>query len=181
MLAGMLKHVNQIQNVYIGDENYPDLRNHIFVLYKFSGNRPFLKYEDSIRENNLFELSYDPDKIHVMMVFRVPTKNKLDFFQYKQSKYSEMSRNYKAKILQFHKVNKQHILYHVLNRTEEGYRILEQEIGAIGEVPRGQEVSSALNMSKEVYGPDKYVTESIQPNERFLSGRPLRFNTREGE
>ena len=40
-------------NTFIGDQEYPQYDNHIFLLYKFNGSKEFLEYEDFLKNKIL--------------------------------------------------------------------------------------------------------------------------------
>jgi hypothetical protein len=115
-------------NVFIGDENYPELDSHIFLLYKFIGSREFLAFEEEISHSSLFERSYDTDKLHTMKVLKVPKWYKEDFDTFKKSKFSQFSLPYKKLIISFHDLGKKHQIYGVLYKEEFAYKTLEKEL-----------------------------------------------------
>lgn len=178
MIVDFIQFKPQIINVFLGDKKHPSIKGNLFVLYKFIGTKDFIKYEESVKTNSLYVTSYDPDKQHVMMVFNIPDKYKLDFFHYKLSQYSKMSDKYKKKILATHNLDNTHILYHILYKTEHAYSILEQAIGS--PIPRVNEATSILNMDDEVYSTKYYQLPSISPNKDFYSGKPLIITPKEG-
>ena len=165
MLSNILAFKDQIANVYLADEAYPDLKG-IFVLYKFSGSPKYLEYEDKIQSNPLFKKMYEPDTKHTMMVFDAPPTSKLDFFRFKSSLYSQMSDPYKKRILAYHGVGKEHILYHILYKTEEAFEVLEQQVGQ--SVPRQNQATSIVNMEKETYREEFNHKPIVSPNKDFI-------------
>ena len=90
---------NQIVNAFIGDDEYPNLDNHLFVLYEFSGNVEFLDFEEELEEFPIYECTYDPLSKYVMKVFKIPEDSKEDFQHFKKSKYSHLSKILKTKIM----------------------------------------------------------------------------------
>jgi hypothetical protein len=178
MLKDILKFRNLVINVFIGDESYPSLDGNIFVLYKFSGKQEFIAYEENIKEHELYVTAYDPDESHLMMVFKVPQHHKADYELLKDSKYSKISEEYKTRILTFHAISKNHPVSDVLYRPESAYRKLEDKLEH--SVPRGQEVSSKLDKTREYYSSVYKIMAVIAPNKKF-DNKPLTFNTKEGE
>tara|TARA_R110000803_G_scaffold71102_4_gene134193 strand:+ start:30244 stop:30828 length:585 start_codon:yes stop_codon:yes gene_type:complete len=178
MMDKILEFKPQIANLFLGDVNYPQYDGKILVLYKYLGSRDFLKYEEDIKKHSLFIDSYDPDSRHIMMVFNIPDNQKLNFLMYKDSKYSKMSEPYKIKILSYHRVSKEHPLYHILYRTEEGFQSLENDLKM--EVPRHLETGSLLNMEEEKYNDSYKYNSSISPNLDFINkkSKPFIFNTK---
>jgi len=177
MMADILMYKPQIANVFIKDKEYPQYDGKLFILYKYSGEREFIKYEEKLKSHPLYVNAYDPDTQHVMMVFNVPEKDKLNYFRFKDSQYSKFSEAYKKKVLSFHRISKEHPVFHVLYRTEVGYKSLEHIIGQ--PVPRNQEAGSLINLAAETYSNSNKETPVITPNEAFLkSKQPFKFNTR---
>ena len=140
---------SQLKNVFIADENYPFLDNHIFLLYEFTGEPWFLEFEDDAKSLDCWELTEDKDKYHVMMVFKVPAQYKEDYKLFKESKYSKMSTKYKEKIQSFHALHKDHPILDVLYKRERAYKTLEEKLRT--RIPREQEASSLLEIKNETY------------------------------
>tara|TARA_R100001244_G_C5108076_1_gene120447 strand:+ start:35 stop:547 length:513 start_codon:yes stop_codon:yes gene_type:complete len=150
-------------NAFIGDENFPEYDNHIFLLYKFSGSKNFLTYENSLEKNDLFVKSYDPDKEHVMYIFKVPSFYKHDYSKYREGKYSKMSYDYKVVIFDFHKIyDHDHKVAKVLFKHPDLKEELEDRIDA--ELPKGAEVSSVPDLGTEIYMNSMKVKEPVKPN-----------------
>ena len=82
---------DQLVNAFIGDKDFPEYDNHIFLLYKFNGSKAFLQYEDYLEHSKLFVKTYDPDKNHVMYIFNVPSFYRNDYNLFRKGKYSEMA------------------------------------------------------------------------------------------
>lgn len=175
MIADHLKFKPQIVNIFLADQDYPQYNDKIFVLYRFHGKKEFIKYEEDIKKHPLYVASYDPDKYHVMKVFRVPESQKLNFLRFKNSEYSKMADSYKTKVLSFHNKSKDHPLYHILYKTEEAFLSLERDIGQ--PVPRSQEAGTLVEISKETYTSDMKVKDAIYPREDNKA-KPFKFNTR---
>jgi hypothetical protein len=153
----------RLVNTFIGDENYPKYDNHIFLLYKFSGSKAFLTYESELEDHELFVKSYDPDKEHVMYVFKVPSFYKNDYELYKKGKYSEMAYDYKVLIFEFHKIyDHEHKVAKVLFKHPDLKEELEDRIDV--ELPKGAEVSSVPDLSTEIYINKMKVIEPLKPN-----------------
>ena len=149
VVPGLKSSQEQLDNVFIADENYPYLDNHIFLLYEFTGEMWFLEYEEMVKTSLGYELTEDKDKFHVMMVFKVPEQYKEDFQKFKESKYSEMSDQYKEQIKKFHALHNDHPIIDVLYRREKAYTLLEEKLNV--RIPRDLEASSVLNIEDELY------------------------------
>ena len=152
-----------IVNAFIGDEDYPDLDNHIFVLYKFEGSTEFVKFEANMEKNPLFVHSYDPEKTFVMKVFNVPESAKEDFELLKAGKFSKISMSLKTRIIAFHGLPPEHPITDVLFKREAAFLRLEAELNKYDVVSkvtidRNLEASGLLDLSREIYN-SKYKTE----------------------
>ena len=181
MLKDVLKFRDLISNVFIGDDSYPNLEGNIFILYKFSGEQAFLAYEEKMKEHPLHLSTYDPDKSHIMMVFKAPEFHQEDLNLLLDSKYSKISNAYKKILLAFHNISKEHPVGEVLYKPEIAFKKLEQKLELSESLPRTQEVSSILDKkTREHYNGTYKIMSAITPNEEF-DNKPLKFNTREGE
>ena len=155
---------DRLVNAFIGDEDYPEYDNHIFLLYKFSGSKAFLTYEGELEGHELFVKSYDPDKSHVMFVFKVPSFYKNDYGLYKKGKYSEMAYDYKVLIFEFHSIyDHEHKVAKVLFKHPDLKEELEDRIDV--ELPKGAEVSSIPNLGTEIYVSSMKVKNPVEPVE----------------
>lgn len=155
---------SSIVNAFIGDDDYPKLDSHLFVLYRFSGDRKFIEFEDDLEENPLYVMSYDPEKEFVMKVFKIPENFKKDLDTFKNSKYSELTLDLKTKIVAFHNLSPEHPLIDVLYKREAAFKRLEAELNkypGVSEikVDRNLEASGLLDMTREVYS-SRYKTNS---------------------
>tara|TARA_Y100000310_G_scaffold185271_1_gene185347 strand:- start:193 stop:759 length:567 start_codon:yes stop_codon:yes gene_type:complete len=162
VVPGLKGSQRQLRNVFIGDEDYPYLDGHIFLLYGFTGERWFLEFEDIIRESSHHELTEDKDKLHVMMIFRVPDEHLQDYQLFKKSKFSEMSTDYKKQLKTFHALHDNHPIMDVLYKREKAYESLEERLNV--RIPRDQEASSILNMDEECYKNDMRVKDPMKMN-----------------
>ena len=144
---------NNLIGVFIGDADYPELNNHIFLQYKFNGSISFLDSEEKLKKNQYFEISYDPDKYTVMYVFKVPEKWQKDYNRFLKSQYSRFSIEYKTLIISTHNLNENSIIYQILFRKEEAYLKLEEELNC--KIPRELEASGILNPNKEIFNKNK--------------------------
>lgn len=152
-------------NTFIGDENAPEYNNHIFLLYKFSGAQPFLRYEDYLEHSKLFVKTYDPDKNHVMYVFNVPSLYQHEYNLFKQGKYSELSYDYKVIIFEFHNIyDSEHKVAKVLFKNQDLKEELEDRINE--ELPKGAELSSVPDLDTEMYKNHMRVINPLTPDKK---------------
>ena len=150
-------------NTFIKSADKPELTNHLFLLYKFSGAKIFLEYEDFLEKEELFELSYDPDKYHVMFVFKIPDSHKEIYDKFLNGKYSEFPQDYKVHIFKFHGIKDPNhrvaqVLFKHPDLREEWEEALEMPI------PDDAEVSSVPDMNLEIYTEKFKYAEPLKPD-----------------
>jgi hypothetical protein len=165
MLSTEIALVKQgLVNTFIGDTDYPKYDNHIFLLYKFSGSKEFLEYEDFLTNTHLFVDKYDPDDSHVMFVFDVPAFYQTDYEMFKEGKYSEMNRDYKVIIFAFHDImDYEHRVAKVLFKHPDLREEWEERTGT--DIPESMEVSSVPDLEREVYNDSMKVVDPVKPQE----------------
>ena len=151
-------------NTYIGSQDRPDDNNHIFLLFKFSGEKEFLEYENYLTTTKLYVDSYDPDKYHVMYVFKVPKKHQNVYDLFKEGKYSEFPQAYKVSLFEFHNIKTPtHRVAQVLFKHPDLREEWEEKLNI--PIPEDSEVSSVPDMDSEIYS-DKYkYVDPIKPME----------------
>ncbi len=170
----------QFRNVFVGDTEFPELDNHIFLLYKYSASIKYVEFEAWLNEHPDFYAQYDPDKYHVMYVFKVPERWSDDYKKFKLGKYSDMSIAYKEHLAKFYNFGSltdnntyKNPIIGVLFKTEAGFKYTEAQLN-VGltpdsrlwlTIPRHQEASSKPELipGKEL----KYV-ELYQPKFKFI-------------
>jgi hypothetical protein len=165
MLSTEIALVKQgLVNTFIGDKDYPQYDNHIFLLYKFNGSKEFLEYEDFLSNTHLFVAKYDPDDSHVMFVLDVPAFYQTDYDMFKQGKYSEMNRDYKVIIFAFHDImDYEHRVAKVLFKHPDLREEWEERTGT--DIPESMEVSSVPDLNTEVYNESMKVINKVKPQE----------------
>lgn len=166
----------QLRGCFIGDVNYPDLDNHIFLLYKFTGARWFTAFEDTMHDCDYFVTSYDPDKTHVMFVYEVPKHHKDSYTKIRQSKYSQISEILKKRIVAFHGEENTKKVQAVMYKHESMYKDWENRLNdglpsnMHVKIPRDQEATTSLNMVEEVYNDRVKVFDALESGrDSFLS------------
>lgn len=156
---------SNLKNTFIGDKSKKEYDNHIFLLYKFSGSKEFLEYEDYLRNTHLFVDAYDPDDNHVMFVFDVPAFYQTDYDLFVKGKYSEMNYDYKVIIFAFHNImDHEHRVAKVLFKHPDLREEWEERTGV--DIPKGMEVSSVPDLNKEVYNESMRVINPIKPEQK---------------
>ena len=159
----------QFKGCFIGDKDYPELDNHVFLLYEFTGHTWFLEFETKLKDHDQFITGYEPDKKHSMYVYEIPEKYKDDLALLKQSKYSQIKDSAKQQILSFYQeVYPESVktLENVLYKKEDSYLSWEKVInqglprGRWTTIPRDMEASPLMDMDIEVYS-DKYKEVTV--------------------
>ena len=165
MLSAEMKIVKAgLKNTFIGDRDYPEYDNHIFLLYEFSGSREFLEYEDFLENTKLFVAKYDPDDHHVMFVFKVPSFYQVDYDLFREGKYSEFNYDYKVMIFAFHNIlDHEHRVAKVLFKHPDLREEWEERTGT--DIPESMEVSSVPDLEREVYNDSMKVIDPVKPQE----------------
>ncbi len=143
----------QLRGCFLGDSECPDLNNHIFLLYKYDGERWYQNFEEELKENEYYVDFYDPTKLHVMYVFRVPERHKENMEMLKASKFSLMNDGFKKQIVEFHGEERAKNVISVLYKHESAYVELEKYINQglprkeWTKIPRDVEASKLLNLN----------------------------------
>ena len=74
-------------NTFLRTDDYPKYKDHIFLLYRFSGVKPFLEYENYLENHDLFEFSYDPDRYNTLYCFKIPKTYKDVYNKFIKGRY----------------------------------------------------------------------------------------------
>lgn len=90
---------NLFMNAFIAVPEHPRC---IALLYRFSGNVLFTKFESALCSFRAFEHRYDPDPYHVLFVFNVPKEAEVSYDHFINGRYSQIDDLWKLKILDFH-------------------------------------------------------------------------------
>tara|TARA_R100001463_G_scaffold132216_1_gene192732 strand:+ start:1141 stop:1914 length:774 start_codon:yes stop_codon:yes gene_type:complete len=144
----------QLLNAFMGWGKYTDC---IVLLYRWSMDPLFAKFEQALKKFASFEHSFDPDPYHVVFIFSIPDNHKLNFKHLKQSKYSKMNDIYKLKILDFHNMDIDQVLGQILFRAKERRLDLEKKLAA--SIDEKSELLSALDMDKEILNLKDYLND----------------------
>lgn len=125
------------------------LDDKIILLYRFHGGKPYLELENKLVNHPLFELYYQPDKLHTCYCFKVPTKFKKDYDLFKEWKPSKFSKEYKKLIIDFYRDSQIDQLKKVLYKDITLKKELEQQIAT--KLPEDNELSSVPVWHIEYY------------------------------
>ena len=156
-------------NVFIGDDVF-NIEDKVLLLYKFSGQKSFLEFEEWVQSHPLYEGTYDPDRTHVMFIFSIPEKVKEDYEHIKKGEYSKVSRFYLDLCISFleheHAVKEgKSPVYNIITKAEQAYVDLETSLKKQGvdiHIPRNQETCSILYRKEEYYQPEYVVRSTLK-------------------
>lgn len=124
-----LKFINNIINTYL----FYNGEYKFCILYKFSGKKAFLNYEDELMSNPYFIKTIDVQNDKVLYVFEIPE----DLFKaielFMDGKYSRLPDKNKIKnFLTLHfGISEQHVIFHVLDRSEHLKKHLEENLNIV--------------------------------------------------
>ena len=96
---------NHFVNVFNKCEEFPELNQHLFLLYKFSPHPIFQNFEDKMSRLPEFVQAYDPDKYHRMFVFKLNDEYLETLTNFRNGKFSKIKERHKEIIMKFHKLD----------------------------------------------------------------------------
>lgn len=147
--------MDKLVNVFTGTQKNKDC---IALLYRFSGDPLFLKLEQAFKKFSYFREIEDTDPYHVLFVFNVPDKYRKDYNKFIKGKYSKLLKMYKLHILEFHELDTDSQVCHVLFQSNKRRKILETILAA--PLPDNSELLSVID-SKEIYDPKIYKPKKL--------------------
>lgn len=140
-------------NTFLGIEGEFD--DKIVLLYKRYSDPLFLKFIDVIQQfRSFFELRY-LNKHHVLAIFNVPSKSQKNYNKFKNGEYSKLSKLYKLKILEYHKMEVEGAVGQILFKSPKRRRKIEKMVGM--EIPDEAEVYSVPNLKEELFNINYYL------------------------
>mgnify|MGYP003647542661 CR=1 FL=1 len=132
------------------EENEP----YIQLLYRFSGDPLFLKFEQALTKFKSFLRKEDPDDGFVLFTFKVPKKHLANYMHFKNGEYSLFSKLYKMNILEFHDFEVTDLIGQVLFQSS--IRRNDLEIKLDCELPEDSELLSIIDIDQETFNPQIY-------------------------
>jgi len=162
-------------NVFLYDEQKPELDSHLFLLYKFSATDAFLRFEEEVTWSVYYETQYDADSTHVMVVLKRPEYWQKDIDLILASKFSETSDKYKKHLIKFHELPEYSQIVGVLLKKEFAFKNIEKLIneGLPEEhwtlIPREQEASGLIDMKLETYTEKHKIKDVLASANDFLN------------
>lgn len=144
-----------IQNCFLRNVDYPDYDHHLFSVFREEEKESYKEMVYKLRMASTYNFDHMFDDIHRSFCFSPPKKFESDFIKFKESKYSEMSDEYKDRILSFHGFAVKGNIARLLYRDEKEFLKKEEEFQV--SIPRDNEIISVLNPNKETLTHDLKV------------------------
>lgn len=138
-------------NAFVGIEDKKDC---IVLLYKFSIDPLFLKFEKALQKFKSFSEKIDIDPYHVLFIFNVPDEHIKNYNKLKKGKYSELDEEYKFHILEFHGLEVSDQVAHVLWKSEKRRKAMEKTLDA--EIDDNSELLTPIDFDTEIYDIETY-------------------------
>jgi hypothetical protein len=139
-------------NVFI---ETPDEKDCIALLYRFSGEPIFTKFESALCSFRNFRTRIDPDPYHVLFVFDVQPDARIAYECFTKGQYSKIPDEWKLKILEYHDFDIDGHTGKILFKAESLKTKLEEELDVT--LPPDAELRSKPNLSLEVFDPAYYA------------------------
>lgn len=155
MLSGdknLFLYDSQLINAFI---NYSTTEDHIILLYRWSVDPLFTKFDKALQKFPTFIRTFNADPQHVVYIFSIPTHHDLNFKYFKEGKYSKLEDEFKLKILDFHAMSVDSALSKILFKSEDRRKELEEKLNA--EIPENSELLSIINIENETLNLDYYL------------------------
>lgn len=133
-----------------------DEKDVIALLYRFSGDVLFLKFEAALCAFRTFKYKIDTDPYHVLFVFDIPDSSISSYERVMASEYSKIDDFLKLKILDYHGFSMDGQTAKVLFNSDILRKELEDKLDCT--IPKDAELHSALDMSQERFNPEYYHT-----------------------
>ena len=121
----------------------------IYLLYRFSTTDAFVELEKALRSHPMYISSYNPDRSHIMFVFRIPDAMQKHCVTFLRGKYSEFTPQYKRCVIQFHHFEKDGRMYQVLYKDEKLRKQLELEYATT--IPKDLDLFDRAEWKDEIY------------------------------
>lgn len=126
----------------------------IQLLYRFSGDPLFLKFEQALSKFKSFVRKEDPDDGFVLFTFKVPDRQARNYKKFIAGQYSKFSKLYKMTLLEFHDFDVDGLIGQVIFKSSSRKVELEAKLGC--NLPEDSELLSIVDVEKETFNPEKY-------------------------
>ena len=126
----------------------------IALLFRWSGDPLFLKFETELSKKKSFIRMYDPSTNTVMFVFDIEPKYAQDYNSFIKGDYSKLSNTYKRQILDFHGTGKHSEIGQILYKAPERRKKLSTMLGV--PLNDSSELLSVINEENETFDEEFY-------------------------
>jgi hypothetical protein len=155
---------NLLVNAFIA---VPNEERVIALLYRFSGDALFTKFEHALAQFKAFKYKIDTDPYHVLFVFDVPNHAQSSYSHFVNGRYSEIDDIMKLKILDYHGFNMDGSTAKILFKSPSLKKELEEQLDVT--IPEGNELHSPPKLNEETFNPELYHTSKLKfDNTKFL-------------
>lgn len=127
----------------------------ICILYRFSGEAKFARFESALCSFRNFRRRIDTDPYHVLFVFEVPDDAKTSYRAYMDGRYSQIEDEWKLKILEFHGFDIDGHTGKILFQSSNLRQDLEHKLDVV--LPKNAELHSKPDMLIERFDKDYYA------------------------
>jgi hypothetical protein len=139
-------------NTFIGLPNHEGC---IALLYRWSGDPLFLKFENALKQFRSFIDCEDVSENMTMYIFDVPKKHIKNYKNFINGNYSRLTPEYKTKILQFHGMNIDSQVGQIIFKSEKRKQRLETTLGC--KLDDDAELYSIMDPKFEIFNPKYYI------------------------
>ena len=136
----------------------PEEKDCIALLYRWSSDPLFIKFEKALSKFKDFRKKYDPNPYYVLFVFNIPKNYKRNYKLFKNGKYSKLSKAYKISILDFHDLEISSEVGQILFQDPKRKKVLEEKLDAILE--DNSELLSIID-NDEIFNIKKYELNKL--------------------
>ena len=133
--------------------------NCIALLYRWSSDPLFIKFEKALSKFSIFRRRYDPSPNYVMFVFNIPKKHLRNYKRFLKGEYSKLSSKYKKDLLDFHNASAIDELGQILYRDPKRHKALEYKLDI--EIPEDSELLSIIDIKNETYNSEIYKFKKL--------------------
>ena len=126
----------------------------IALLFRWSGDPLFLKFETELSKKKSFLRMYDPSTNTVMFVFDIEPSHAKDYNTFLEGAYSKLSNPYKRQILDFHGIGKNSEIGQILYKAPERRKKLSAMLGV--PLDSSSELLSIIDEDVETFDEEFY-------------------------
>ena len=137
----------------------PEDKECIALLFRWSSDTRYIKFEKILKEVKYFKRRYDPSPNYVMFVFDIPKGFRREYRAFMLGKYSKFSREYKLDILDFHNADINDEVGQIIFKSDKRRELLEKRLNA--DLPKESELLSIIDIEAETYNPDIYKLKKL--------------------